>query len=96
MPTVPQRDDLENDGTGDQGEVFSGGLTYGYSLPLGRHWNLEMSVSGGVVFGERRHYNAEFESTHLIYKYTKNMFYAGPTKLKLSLVWIIGKKGGRS
>lgn len=90
------RYDLENDGTGDQGEVFSGGLTYGYSLPLGRHWNLEMSVSGGVVFGERRHYNAEFESTHLIYKYTKNMFYAGPTKLKLSLVWIIGKKGGRS
>lgn len=86
------RYDLEYDQTGDQGDVFSGGLTYGYSLPIGRCWNLEMSISGGVVAGQRRHYNAEFESTHLIYKYTKNLFYAGPTKLKLSLVWIIGKK----
>ena len=90
------RYDLEYDTTGDQGDVFSGGLTYGYSMPIGRHWNLEMSVSGGVIAGQRRHYSAEFESTHLIYKYTKNLFYAGPTKLKVSLVWIIGKKGGRS
>ena len=82
---------------GDQGDVFSGGFTYGYSWPLSSRFNLEASVSVGVVAGDRRHYNAEFESTHLIYKYTKNVFYAGPTKLKLSLVWILGsksKKGG--
>ena len=87
--------DIEHNKTGDQGDVFSAGLTYGHSWPLARHWNLEASVSAGIVAGERRHYNAEFESTHLIYKYTKNMFYAGPTKLKLSLVYLLGKKGGK-
>ena len=90
--------DWEHNDVGDQGDVFSGGFTYGYSWPLSSRFNLEASVSVGVVAGDRRHYNAEFESTHLIYKYTKNVFYAGPTKLKLSLVWILGsksKKGGR-
>jgi outer membrane protein OmpA-like peptidoglycan-associated protein len=84
--------DIENDGTGDQGDVWSVGATCGYSLPIGRYWNLELSGSVGFVSGERRHYNAEFESTHLIYKYTKNLSYAGPTKLKVSLVWIIPAK----
>ena len=86
--------DLEIDQTGDQGELFSAGVTYGYSWPLSAHWNLEFSASAGVAFGERRHYNAEFDSTHLIYKYTKNMFYVGPTKLKVSIVYLLGKKGG--
>jgi len=89
--------DWEHNDVGDQGDVWSGGVTYGYSWPLSARFNLEASVSVGVVTGDRRHYNAEFDSTHLIYKYTKNVFYAGPTKLKLSLVWILGsksKKGG--
>ena len=84
--------DLENDQTGDQGELFSAGLTYGYSWPLSAHWNLELSASAGAAFGERRHYRAEFNSTHLIYKYTRNMFYVGPTKLKISIVYLLGKK----
>ena len=89
--------DWEHNDVGDQGDVWSGGFTYGYSWPLSARFNLEASVSVGVVAGDRRHYNAEFDSTHLIYKYTSNVFYAGPTKLKLSLVWILGsksKKGG--
>lgn len=88
--------DLENRDVGDQGDVVSVGLTYGYAWPVGRRWNMEFSVSGGALWGERRHYNAEFESTHLIYKYTKNLFYAGPTKLKLSLVWLLGGKSGHA
>ena len=84
--------DIENDGTGDQGEVWSAGATLGYSCPLNRRLNMEFSLSAGYVKGERRHYNAEFDSTHLIYKYTKNLSYFGPTKLKVSLVWIIPSK----
>ncbi len=84
--------DMEYDQTGDQGDVFSAGLSYGYSWPIASHWNLEFNIAAGVVAGERRHYHAEFESTHLIYKYTKNLLYVGPTKLKFSLVYIIGKK----
>ena len=81
--------DLERNGTGDQGEFTSFGLTYGYSWPLAPRWNLEFSLSAGYLSGERRHYNTMFESTHLIYKYTKNFSYFGPTKVKLSIVWII-------
>ncbi len=84
--------DLERNAVGDQGDVFSAGLSYGYSWPIASRWNLEFNIAAGIIAGERRHYNAEFDSSHLIYKYTKNLFYAGPTKLKLSLVYIIGKK----
>jgi len=84
--------DLERNKVGNQGEVFSAGLTYGYSMPLADRWNLELSASLGIIAGQRRHYNAEFDSTHLIYKYTKNLFYAGPTKLKITLVYLLKKK----
>jgi hypothetical protein len=51
----------------------------------------------GYVGGPRRHYNAEFDDTHLIYRYSSRIRYVGPTKLKLSLVWLLGnnRKGGR-
>ena len=84
--------DLERRDVGDQGDFGSAGVTYGYAWPLSRRLNMELSIAAGVLWGKRRHYNAEFDSSHLIYKYTKNLFYAGPTKLKLSLVWMIGNK----
>ena len=88
--------DLEYNGVGDQGEVWSVGATLGYSWPIGRHWNLELSASAGYMKGKRRHYNAEFESSHLIYKETKGLNYIGPTKLKFSLVWILPSKQKRT
>ena len=53
-----------------------------------------------MLWGPQRHYHGEFNDTHLIWKYNHNLFYVGPTKLKLSLVWLIfntwrEKKGGR-
>lgn len=90
--------DWEWDSNGDQGEFMSAGLSFGRSWPLARHWNMELSVSAGALWGPRRHYHGEFDDTHLIWKYTKNLFYAGPTKLKLSLVWLVPsfrkQKGG--
>ena len=92
------RYDLEWDSKGDQGEFNSVGLTYGHCWPIARHWNLEASISAGALWGPRRHYEGEFDDTHLIWKYTGHTFYAGPTKLKLSLVWLIPairkQKGG--
>jgi len=90
--------DVEWNSKGDQGEFNSVGLTYGYCWPLSRHWNLEASVSAGYFWGPRRHYKGEFDDTHLIWKYTGHTSYVGPTKLKLSLVWLIPslkkQKGG--
>ena len=89
--------DFEWNSVGDQGEFHSIGLTAGYSWPISRHWNLELSASvgtlgGGWLGGERRHYHGEFDDTHLIWKYTTTSSYTGPTKLKLSIVWLIGHK----
>lgn len=92
------RYDVEWDSEGNQGDFLSAGLSFGRSWPLARHWNLELSASVGAFWGPRRHYEGEFNDTHLIWKYTKNAFYLGPTKLKLSLVWLIPslrrQKGG--
>lgn len=79
-------------GVGDQGEFHSVGLSLGYSWPIHRHWNLELSGAVGAFWGPRRHYHGEFDDTHLIWKYTTNTSYVGPTKLKVSLVWLIGKQ----
>lgn len=88
--------DFEWDSKGYQGEFLSTGLTYGYSWALASCLNLEASISAGVLWGPYRRYHGEFDDTHLIWKYTNRMRYLGPTKLKLSLVWLLGKKGGHS
>ena len=84
--------DFEWNSVGDQGELISGGITLGHSWTISRHWNLEASISAGALWGPRRHYNGEFDDSHLIWKNNKNLFYAGPTKAKISLVWMIGRK----
>ena len=89
--------DVEHRSEGYQGEFTSFGLTIGHSWALSRHWNLELSVSGGYVGGPQRHYEAEFDDARLIFRNKDRLRYVGPTKLKLSLAWIIGskaKKGG--
>lgn len=89
--------DLGYDSKGDQGEFTSLGLSVGYSWPLARHWNLEASLGGGYVGGPTIHYQNEFDDTHHIYRYQNHLRYLGPTKAKLSLVYLFGKssqKGG--
>lgn len=89
--------DIERHGKGEQGEYFSAGFTYGHSWVLSRHWNFEASASLGFFTGPQRHYHGEFNDRHLIWKENRHFFYAGPTKLKLSLVWLLPnllKKGG--
>ncbi len=79
-------------GVGDQGEFNSIGATAGYAWAIHRRLNLELSASVGTLWGPRRHYHGEFDDTHLIWKYTTTSRYTGPTKLKVSLVWLIGKR----
>ena len=84
--------DMEFDSEGYQGEFTSIGISGGYSWPISRHWNLELSAAVGYVGGPRVHYGGEFDDTRLIYRDNKTWHYFGPTKLKVSLVWVIGKK----
>ena len=71
-----------------QGEYWSTGLTYGYSMPLGKYFNLEFSASVGYASIHYRHYNPSPGWEELVrdpYKWGRKSYY-GPTKVEVSLV----------
>jgi len=77
---------------GRQGEFTSFGLTYGYSAYLGSHWRMEFSASAGYVFGPRHYYNGMYNDTHLIWQEDKKLRYFGPTKLKVTISYLFGRR----
>ena len=71
-----------------QGEYWSVGLSYGYAMPIGGLFNLELSASVGFVRTDWRHYQPAGDYSEL-YRDPFNtgvLSYFGPTKLKVSLV----------
>lgn len=42
--------DLAHKDTRKQGDIFGAGLTYGYALVLGRHWNVEFTAGAGLGY----------------------------------------------
>lgn len=84
-----------------QGEFFSAGLTYGYSMPIARRLNLEFSISAGYARIPYRHYIPTDDWELLIRDKNKTgvWHYFGPTKIEISLCvpLLIKKKtkGGR-
>lgn len=83
--------DLEWRYHGEQGDIYSAGITYGYAVRLSRHWNMEFSASVGYLHSPYTHYEAEHHDNILFAKYKKNCNYFGPTKLKVSIVWLLGR-----
>ena len=81
--------DLEWSSKGYQGEFVSAGLTVGYDWRISHDWRLEASASLGPLWGPQRYYKGEFDDTHLIWHEDRNLFYIGPTKLKVSIVWMM-------
>lgn len=81
-----------------QFDFWSVGLTYGYSMPIGKHFNLEFSLSAGYANIPYQHYIPTNDWSYLI-KDDNNagrLHYFGPTKAEVSLVWpIVFRKGGR-
>lgn len=83
-----------------QGEYWSTGLTYGYSMKLTRHLNMEFSLSVGYLSSSYRHYYPADDYSLLWRDRSKvgRISYFGPTKVKVALVWPIRipyrKKGG--
>ena len=84
-----------------QGEFWSTGLTYGYSLPIARRLNLEFSASVGYASIPHRHYIPSEDYSQLFLDPSKSgtWNYWGITKLGISLVVPItinttSKKGG--
>lgn len=83
--------DLQFSEEGTQGDIFlSTGISGGYSKQVSKHFNMEFSLSLGYFKSNNINYYA-YEDL-LIKKSTSSLTYFGPTKAKVSLVWIIGNK----
>ena len=69
------------------------GFDYGYSLPLAKSLNLDFTVGIGYVGGRYREYlPAQVGSSdewHYEWQATKDLRYFGPTRLEVSLVWVM-------
>ena len=65
------------------------GLSYGYSMSLGEHWNLEFALTLGYLAIDYQHYVPSPDWSVLIRDNAKagTLHYFGPTSLKVSLVY---------
>ena len=78
---------------------WAAGLEYGYSLPIARSLNIDFTLGAGYHWGLFDEYLPI--DGHYVWQATKRRRYLGPTKLEVSLVWLIGcgnynkDKGGK-
>lgn len=86
--------DFQLGGDGMQGEFFiAAGISAGYAHPIGKHWHMEYSL--GVGYLSTEYYNYTPMDGHKVVKILSSGQYNrrkqtwfGPTKAKISLVWI--------
>ncbi|WP_455640729.1 DUF3575 domain-containing protein [Parabacteroides sp.] len=90
--------DLQWKENGYQGEFFiAAGISYGYTRKIARHLRLEFNIGLGVLRTQYRHYHALDNYQTLQWQENGNYTWIGPTKVKVSLVWVLDrktKKGG--
>jgi hypothetical protein len=78
---------------------YGGGVEYGYSLPIARRLNIDFTLGVGY-FGGKYYEYIPLDDCY-VWQCTKKRNWVGPTKLEVSLVWLIGcdnynrKKGGK-
>ena len=68
---------------------FGGGVEYGYSAPIARRLNLDFSLGIGYQGGTYHEYVPI--DNHYVWQSTRKRNWFGPTKLEVSLVWLIGR-----
>ena len=69
---------------------YGAGIEYGYSLPVARRLNIDFSAGIGYVGGSYHEY-LPIDGCY-VWQSTKRRNYFGPTRLEVSLVWLIGCK----
>lgn len=67
---------------------ITAGVEYGYSKPIGRRLNLDFTLGLGYMGGEVRHYKPM--DGHYVWQSTKRCNWIGPTKVEITLAWLIG------
>ncbi len=79
--------------------IINAGLEYGYSLPIARHLNLDFTIGVGYIGGIVEKFKPV--DGYYVWQSTTRQTWLGPTKVEVSLVWLIGRgnvnagKGGR-
>lgn len=91
--------DFRYNSKGYQGEFYiASGLSYGYGLQLNKSLNLELSLGLGYMVTDYRYYECKEDNTIRAWQNDGTYTWIGPTKAKVSLVWLLGngsrKKGG--
>lgn len=94
--------DLQWEENGYQGEFFiAAGISYGYAHRIARNLRLEYNIGIGLLRTDYRHYHARDNYQTLLWQENGKYTWFGPTKVKISLVWLLnrkvktGKGGGR-
>ena len=80
-----------------QFDFWSAGLTYGYSLPVSKHLNMEFTLSVGYARVPYQHYVPTEDFSLLIkdHSLAGTLHYIGPTKAEINLVIPIRSNTGR-
>ncbi len=90
--------DLQWKENGYQGEFFiAAGISYGWTTRIARNLHLELNIGIGMLRTDYRHYHARDNYRTLLWQENGKYTWFGPTKAKISLVWLLNrkaKKGG--
>jgi hypothetical protein len=95
--------DLEWKDKGYQGELWYGGLSGGYAHSISKNgnWRLEYSLGLGYMYSDYTKYVPQKDGNggwHLIRQKVAERNYFGPTRAKVSLMWMLNrsdnKRGG--
>lgn len=85
--------DLQWKENGYQGELFMAtGISYGWATHLNHYLHLEYSIGVGLLTTNYRHYHVIDNCPTLEWKENGTYSWLGPTKLKISLVWVLCRK----
>lgn len=67
---------------------YAGGVEYGYTFPLGRNFNLDLSLGAGYAGGLYHEYEP-WEGRY-VWRSTMRRFWLGPTRAEITLQWLLG------
>lgn len=73
---------------------YAMGAEYGYSLPIARKLNIDFTLGVGYWGGIYHEYKPR--NQYYVWQATKERRWVGPTKLEVSLVWLLGRENANS
>ncbi len=87
--------DIVYKNNGVRGDYFAmAGAVVGYTLPIEKAWRLNFAVGLGGMFTDYEHYHVYHHARYgdlLVNHYSGKYTYFGPTKVELSVVWLISE-----